>query len=216
VTGSTGVPDAARVRFRGTIAGLGSTSGVRIVVGTWWDSPYGAFVDVMLAEPDDTRLLLAPTAETAEFVAATYVFDDVLVVPIEVRRTGGSVHVRAGGLEVTYRVARRTPLGWALRAVPRPVATSVWWSRVTDPVARVLLRGVRTRGSAGHGRDEVYGATDHHAVDRLSGTWRGADLGSLGPVRPEPGFGFASTPERPSVTTLVTTVIPPSGSSLSA
>ena len=32
-----------------------------------------------------------------------------------------------------------------------------------DPVARVVMRGVRTRGSAGHGRREWYGATDHHA-----------------------------------------------------
>jgi hypothetical protein len=81
---------------------------------------------------------------------------------------------------------------------------------VTDPVARALLRGVRTRGSAGHGRREVYGATDHHAVADLSGTWRGADLGTLARVSPDPGFGFASTPARPSVTTLVTTVLDPS------
>lgn len=216
MTGSTGVPDAVPVTFRGTIVGLGSTSGVRIVVGSWCDSPYGAFADVMLAEPDGTRRLLAPTAETAEFVAATYVFDDVLVVPVEVRHVDGSVHVRAGELEIAYRVARRTSLGWALRAVPRPVATSVWWSTVTDPIARALLRGVRTRGSAGGGRSEVYGATDHHAVAHLSGTWRGADLGKLATVHPDPGFGFASTPQRPSVTTLVTTVIPPAGSSLTA
>jgi hypothetical protein len=201
------LPDGAPARFRGTIAGLGSASGVRIVVGTWSDSPYGAFADVMLAETDGTTRLLAPTAEVARFVAATYVFDDVLVVPVEVRRADESIHVSAGGLEVSYRVARRTPLGWVLRAVPAPVATSVWWARVTDPVARSLLRGVRTRGSAGHGRREVYGATDHHAVTHLSGTWRGVDLGSLAPVSPDPGFGFASTPERPSVTTLVTTVL---------
>jgi hypothetical protein len=82
---------------------------------------------------------------------------------------------------------------------------------VTDPVARSLLRGVRTRGSAAHGRREVYGATDHRAVTHLSGSWRGVDLGTLAPVSPDPGFGFASTPERPSVTTLVTTVLDPSG-----
>lgn len=202
--------DDVGVRFRGTIAGLGSTSGLRIVVGAWSDTPYGAFADVMLAEPDGTRRLLAPTAAVAEFVAATYLFDDVLVVPVAVRRSDESIHVSAGELEVTYRVARRTPLGWALRVVPSCVATSAWWSRLTDPVARSLLRGVRTRGSAGHGRREFYGATDHHAVTHLSGTWRGVALGPLAPVSPDPGFGFASTPERPSVTTLVTTVLDPS------
>ena len=204
------LPDGGAARFRGTIAGLGTTSGGRIVVGIWSDSPYGAFADVMLAEPGGTRRLLAPTAEVAAFVAATYLFDDVLVVPVEVRRVDESILVSAGELEVTYRVGRRTPLGWALRAVPAPVATSVSWSRLTDPVARSLLRGVRTRGSAGHGRREVYGATDHHGVTHLSGTWRGVDLGTLARVSPDPGFGFASTPERPSVTTLVTTVLDPS------
>ena len=48
-------------RFHGAIAGVGSTSGVRIVVGRWDESPLGTFADVMLAEPDGTRVLLAPT-----------------------------------------------------------------------------------------------------------------------------------------------------------
>jgi hypothetical protein len=104
VTASTLLPDAPGARFRGTIAGLGTTFGVRIVVGTWSDSPYGAFADVMLAEPGGTRRLLAPTAEVAEFVSGTYLFDDVCVVPVEVRRVHESIHVSAGDLEVTYRV----------------------------------------------------------------------------------------------------------------
>lgn len=200
------------LRFRGSIAGLGSTSGVRLVIGCWTHSPYAAFSDVMLAEPDGTRRLLAPDPEVAAFVSDTYTFDDVLVVPVLVvpvltGREGAQVRVEAGDLRLTFRVGRRTPLGRALRLVPAPVATSVGWSRITDPVARALLRGVRTRGSAGNGRAEVYGATDHHAVTSLAGRWRGADLGSLDAVRPEPGFGFGSTPVRPSVTSLVTTVV---------
>lgn len=204
------MPDAA-VRFRGTIVGLGSTSGIRVVVGRWVESPYASFADVMLAEADGTRRLLAPTDAVAGFVAGTYSFDEVEVVPVEVGPEGpdGWVGVRAGDLDVRYRVGRRTPLGWALRSVPAPVATSVGWSRVTDPLARTLLRGVRTRGSAGRGRTEVYGATDHRAITSVTGTWRGTDLGTLARVRPDPGFGFASTPERPSRTTLVTTVLEP-------
>ena len=76
-------------------------------------------------------------------------------------------------------------------------------------MARLALRGVRTRGSAGQGRTETYGATDHHRIDAAQGTWRGRDLGALAPVLPEPGFGFGSTPSAPSVTTLVTTVTGP-------
>ncbi len=77
---------------------------------------------------------------------------------------------------------------------------------MTDPVSRLLLRGVRTRGTAGNGRREFYGATDVHRITSLTGSWRGADLGALAPVAPEPGFGFGSTPRTPSVTTIVTTV----------
>jgi hypothetical protein len=197
---------AGRLHFRGCIAGLGTSSGVRIVVGCWAESPYGAFADVMLAEPDGTRRLLAPTREIADFVAATYRFDEVMVVPVEVSTTGSRVVVVAGDLRLDYALGRRTPLGRALRLVPAHVATSPAWARVTDLVSRLVLRGVRTRGSAGGGRTESYGATDHHRVDSMTGTWRGRDVGRLAPVLPEPGFGFGSTPAVPSVTTLVTTV----------
>ena len=36
-----------RQRFHGAIAGIGSTSGIRIVVGRWDRSPWGAFADLM-------------------------------------------------------------------------------------------------------------------------------------------------------------------------
>jgi hypothetical protein len=198
------LPD--RVRFRGTIAGLGTTSGVRVVVGSWSESPFGEFTDVMLAEPDGTRRLLAPSQEVAAFVAETYSFDDVLALPVRVRRDWSFVRVSAGELDLRYLVGRRTALGVALRAVPAAVGSSPWWTRVTDPVARSLLHGVRTRGSARDGRAETYAATDHHAITRMMGTWQGADLGTLASVTPDPGFGFSSTPVRPSLTTLVTTV----------
>ncbi|GAB3665902.1 hypothetical protein GCM10027596_32620 [Nocardioides korecus] len=196
-------------RFDGQIAGVGTTAGVRVVVGRWSDSPLGDFADVMLAEPDGTRRLLAPSAEVAAFVSATYRFDHVDVGPVGVRSGEGWWDVEAPGLELTFSVGRRAPLGWLLRLVPHRLATSPTWARVTDPVARLLLRGVRTRGTAGAGRTETYGATDLHRVTSLTGTWRGEDLGELAPVAPEPGFGFGSTPRAPSVTRLVTTVTSP-------
>ena len=197
---------AEPARFRGRIAGLGTTSGVRVVVGWWEESPYGAFADVMLADAEGTRRLLAPSDEVARFVSTTYRFDDVSVVPVRVTAAGSQVAVSAGDLDVRYTVGRRTTLGRALRLVPAPLATSPAWCRVTDPLARLVLRGVRTRGSAGQGRTESYGATDLHRIDAAHGTWRGRDLGALAPLLPEPGFGFGSAPAAPSVTTLVTTV----------
>lgn len=195
-----------RHRFTGAIAGVGSTSGVRVVVGRWSDSPLGSFADVMLAEPDGTRVLLAPDAAVADFVSTTYHFDRVETGPVRVSEEAARWRVEAPGLELTLGLGGRPALGWVLRMVPAPLGTSPTWARLTDPVARVVLRGVRTRGTAGNDRRETYGATDLHRVTSLAGTWRGRDLGVLRPVVPEPGFGFGSTPRRPSVTSVVTTI----------
>ncbi len=192
-----------RDRFRGAIAGAGTTRGVRVVVGRWDESPLGRFADVMLAEPDGTRLLLAPDERVADYVSATYRFDRVVTGPVAV---SDDWRVSAPGLEVHLEVGHRGVLGQLLRVVPQRLATSPGWARVTDPVARVLLSGVRTRGTAGNGRGEFYGATDLHRITALTGSWRGVDLGTLAPVSPEPGFGFGSTPRTPSVTSIVTTV----------
>lgn len=193
----------SRQRFHGHIAGVGSTSGVRVVVGRWAESPLGSFSDAMVADASGRRVLLAPSPEVADFVASTYSFDEVRVEPFT---ADGSWRVRSPSLSLDLRVGRRTALGRALRLVPPRVATAPAFCALTDPVARVVLRGVRTRGSAGNGRREFYAATDHHEVLSLAGRWEGADLGGLAPVLPEPGFGFSSTPPRPSVTALVTTV----------
>jgi hypothetical protein len=192
------------MRFRGAIAGVGSTSGVRVVVGRWDESPYGAFADAMVETASGHRVLLAPTAEVADFVAATYSFDEIRIEPVAV--DGWSVRSRSLTLDLT--VGDRTALGWLLRLVPRRVAEGTWWCSVTDPVARAALRGVRTRGSAKDGRREWYGATDVRSVEAMTGTFDGSRLGALAPVEPAPRFGFSSTPPRPSVTDLVTTVRP--------
>lgn len=192
-----------RQRFHGAIAGVGSSSGVRVVVGRWDSSPLGSFADAMVATADGRRILLAPTQEVADFVAATYSFDEVRIEPFTASRSWA---VRSPSLTLDLVVGERTGLGRLLRLVPSRIATAPAWCTVTDPVARVVMRGVRTRGSAGGGRREFYAATDHHAVLSMTGSLDGSDLGSLAPVEPEPGFGFSSTPPLPSVTSLVTTV----------
>ncbi|WP_300645223.1 hypothetical protein [Nocardioides sp.] len=194
-----------RQRFEGAIAGIGSTSGVRVVVGRWDRSPLGSFADAMVAEADGRRVLLAPSQEVADFVAATYTFDEVRIEPLTVEGETRWL-VRSPSLLLDLELGHRTTLGRLLRAVPTAVGTSPAWCAVTDPVARVVMRGVRTRGSAGNGRREWYAATDHHVLRSATGSYDGVDLGALRPVSPEPGFGFSSTPARPSVTSLVTTV----------
>lgn len=200
----------ARDRFRGAIAGVGTAAGVRVVVGRWVESPLGAFTDVMLADADGTRHLLAPHREIADYVSATYQFDEVTVGPVRADVSGFGPwvwQVDAPGLDLRLEVGGRTPLGRLLKAVPAHLASAPAFTLATDPVARVAMRGVRTRGTAGGGRREFYGATDLHPVTAASGTWHGQDLGGLRPVSPEPGFGFSSTPTRPAVTSVVTTIL---------
>ena len=56
-------------RFRGKILGVGSTSGVRIVVGMWERSPFGPFTDVFLEQADGSSVLLAPDELVAAYVS---------------------------------------------------------------------------------------------------------------------------------------------------
>ena len=200
---------APRSRFRGAIAGVGSTAGVRIVVGHWRETPLGAFSDAMVESADGHRVLLAPRQEVAEFIAGTYTFDEVRLEPIEVVADGRTWRLRSASLLLELTIGRRTALGALLRVVPAPVAESPVWCTLTDPISRVVLSGVRTRGTAGNGRREWYGATDNRRVTAASGRFDGVDLGQLAPVDPAPRFGFSSTPRRPSVTAVVTTVSRP-------
>ncbi|MFI8194880.1 hypothetical protein ACIF8T_40375 [Streptomyces sp. NPDC085946] len=194
------------LRFDGWIAGTGTASGTRLVLGHWPRSPFGPFSDVMLERADGERLLLAPSRETADFIRATYVFDTVRVVPVGVSVAGGTWTVAAGPLDLRFTTGPRRPLGYLLRAVPGPLARRPAWSALTDRPARLLLPGVRTRGSAGGGRREWYGARDLRSIRALSAAFEGADLGGKAPVDPPVRFGFGSVPREPALTRVTTTV----------
>ena len=193
-------------RFEGEICGFGTSSGHRIVIGSWPDSPFGPFADVMHEQPDGTRILRAPTDAIARFVEETYRFDRVDVVPVAVDRTDGRLAVEAGALTASVAIGRRSPTGHLLRLAPRRLATSPAWCTAIDPIARVAMRGVRTRGTAGNDRREWYGATDQHRLDGVSATLGGVDLGALADVWPPVRFGFSSTPRTPSIVTVTTTI----------
>lgn len=160
----------------------------------------------MVEAPDGGRLLIAPNDEVAGFIASTYRFDSVDVTPVDVVRRPGRLHVVAGPLRSDLIIGRRGWLGLLLRAVPRRVATAPAWAALIDPLARAVLPGVRTRGSAGSGRREWYGAWDLHPLLSATARWHGMDLGALADVDPPVRFGFGSTPRRPSIVGLTTTI----------
>lgn len=201
-------------QFFGWIAGAGSTSGTRLVLGHWATSPFGTFSDVMVAHPDGRRELLAPTQPIAQFVTDTYRFDTLTICDVAVHRSGGSAagsqwQVSAGPLTWSFTVGPRRNIGWLLKAVPQRLATSRGFARLTDPVARVVMPGVRTIGRAGGPDDprlEWYAGRDLHRIVASAASWDGQDLGGLAPVTPPPRFGFSGTPTTPSLTKVVSTV----------
>jgi hypothetical protein len=193
-------------RFDGWIAGIGTRAGLRAVVGHWPRSPLGAFTDVMVERADGHRVLLAPSREVADYVEATYAFDEVRIGSVLATVVGSGWRVDAAPLALEFTVGRRTWVGRLLRAVPRRIATHPRWVAAVDVVARTVLPGVRTRGSARGGRRELYAALDLHGLAAARVHWEGTDQGGLAPVDPPVRFGFGSTPRTPSLTRIVTLV----------
>lgn len=193
-------------RFSGWIAGIGTAAGSRVVVGHWPVSPFGAFTDVMVERPDGHRILLAPDERVRDFVAATYTFDEVRLGPVTHEGRGDEHRVATAELDLTLRVGGRPALGWLLRTVPARLATAPAWIAAIDAVARRVLPGVRTVGSAGPGCREYYGARDLHRVDAARVRFEGRDQGALAPVRPPVRFGFGSTPATPSLVHITTVI----------
>ena len=191
--------------FEGEICGVGSMLGVRVVVGRWPVSPFGPVADAMVEDASGRRVFIAHDEALAAYVSSIYSFDDVIVGPLECERSVDRLRFRGGPLRLDVTVGRRDVLGWALHAVPHRVATHETWVTFTDLLARVVLRGVRTRGAT-PGGTEFYAATDRHRVTAIDGSWNDTDLGDLRDVDPAVRFGFSSTPRRPSIVEVTTTV----------
>ncbi|WP_221933612.1 hypothetical protein [Aeromicrobium piscarium] len=193
-------------RFVGHIAGMGTTSGTRLVVGVWEHSPFGRFCDVMVEEATGHRTLLAPTPDTADYVSATYTFDSVDIAPVTLTVDNALWAVRHRALTLDWQVGRRRLLGALLHLVPSGLREKETWAQAIDPVARIVQPGVRTHGTAGNDRTEWYAADDVRAIVAATGTWRGASLGTLAPLRPPVSFGFSSAPRSPSLTSVTSIV----------
>ena len=105
-------------RFVGEIAGTGTRSGVRLVIGRWVSSPLGPFVDVMVEQDDGHRVLVAPTDAVADYVSSLYTFDEVVVATVDCRRDGARLTLRSPPLSVELAIGERDRLGRLLHAVP--------------------------------------------------------------------------------------------------
>jgi hypothetical protein len=198
-----------RLVFTGHIAGFGTTAGVRIVVGSWQESPFGRFADIMLETAEGRRILLAPSPQVAEFVSETYTFDQVEIGPVVVDREADRFSVDAPQLAVTAELGGPAPFDWLLRLVPAPLSRAPWWLRGINPVATRLVPGVRTAGSAGRDRREYYGVRRTRRITAVQGTFGAIDLGAVADIDPPVRFGFSSAPPTPQLVSVTTTITAP-------
>lgn len=210
---SQSIPDD---RFVGRIAGVGTASGTRIVMGLWEESPLGRFSDVMVETASGHRILLAPRDEVADYVSSTYTFDEIRVTDVAWKKIDGGLAVTAGdpasgGLVVRLGIGPITPLGMLLRAVPAAIATRPGWLALISPAARILVPGSATAGTAGRGRREYYGVTLARRITSLAAVIDGQDPGPLARLSPPVRFGFGSAPAQPSLVDVTTTIRPGGG-----
>lgn len=195
-----------RLLFTGHIAGTGSASGLRIVIGVWNQSPFGAFTDVMLQTAGDERVLLAPDNDVAEFVSSTYRFDRVEVGEVSADLETDALTVTTDGFHARIAIGGPARVDRLLRLVPGRLATAPRWLRVIDPVAARVVPGVRTHGTTGNGRVEYYGVRRSRSITAIDGHFRGVPLGAMAPLRPPVSFGFSSAPSSPQIVSVTTTI----------
>jgi hypothetical protein len=195
-----------RVAFTGHIAGFGTTAGIRMVVGIWQESPFGSFSDVMVQTPDDARILLAPSADVAEFITATYTFDYVTTGDVSAELTPDRLTVSAASLDLSVAIGGAARFDGLLRLVPGFLATTPTWLRLIDPVASRLVPGVHTAGTAGQGRREYYGVRRSRSIVGVSGRYESTPLGGVAELSPPVHFGFSSAPATPQLVSVTTTI----------
>ena len=192
-------------RFDGAIAGIGTASGARLVVGMWPRSPHGSVTDVMIERSDGHRILLAPSQQRADMITTTDVFDEVRVAAVLRVRDGRTWMISTGDLALTFHVGRRPVVGWLLTAVPPRLARTRWWTTLLDPITRLTMDGVRTRRTT-VGGSEWYSPLDLHRIRSVTGRLDGVELGDLRPVTPPVHFGSGPTPRVPSLVRLTRTI----------
>ena len=193
-----------RIRLEGRIAAAGFSSGDRFVIGLWDRGPLGPMIDVMWAQPDGTKVLLASSQAVANFVGGVYEFDEVRVVESQHETVGDQIRGEAGPLTIELLCGPALKL---FRLRPRFLRRSALWVRIEDLVFRPLAgkwligggSGVRLYGRSPSGVREWYCIDAYRPVSAATASLAGKDLGPLAPLDPPAHFGFSEFPTRPAI-----------------
>ena len=181
-------PKPVMETLRGSITSMGFASGHRFVIGDWRHSPIGSITDIMWAQPDGRRVLLAESAP-ATYIVSVYPFDEVREQSVSAEVDGRSCTVRSDGLKLGMKIGLAT-----LRPPPRPR----WITATVENWCARKLLGVRTHGTSPTGVVEWYRTRSARRVVAATASLDGVDLGSLASLDRPLGFGFTDPPRQPS------------------
>lgn len=191
---------ARRYELEGVICSAGFAPGDRFVIGHWGRSPIGPMTDVMWAQPDGRRVLLAPRRDIADFVATVYSFDSVELVPVEVEFDGRRLDLTAGDVLLTMRAGP----GWRL---PFGRLRPAWFTRWVEGAVAWPLMGVRTFGVGPTGIHQWYRAHEYRPLVEARAVVAGTHLGPMQPFDTPVAFGFSGPPRRPSMVRLQSVLV---------
>ena len=179
--------------FVGRITSTGFSTGDRIVIGDWRESPLGSFTNVMWAKPDGSRVLLSPSERHAEYVSELYNFEDVRVTEIVVERGRKGVSIDGGGLAI--KISWGTPF-------PIPFWRPLWFIASFEALFGRILFGTRTHGITKNGRREWYSVRSLSRILNAEASFEGVDLGERKEFEIDACFGFSEPPSMPASVTL--------------
>lgn len=175
--------------FVGRISSSGFDSGDRIVIGDWAKSPMGSFTNIMWAKPNGARILLSPSEKHAEYVSSLYEFEEVHVVPIQVKRGKRTILVEAGDLIVEMKWKR----GFYL-----PIRRPLWFISTVEQSFAKLFFGTKTHGKTKNGLKEWYCIQSLAKISYSSAEKSGMNFGDSARFETTACFGFSEPPKRPS------------------
>ena len=179
--------------FAGRITSTGFSSGDRIVIGDWHESPIGSFTNIMWAKPDGTRVLLSPSEEHAKYVSDLYNFESVEITDIVVDRTHRGISIEGGGLSVD--------ISWGI-ALPIPIWRPLWFIATIESFFARVVFGTKTHGRTKNNRREWYSIRSISRILRAEASFDGHELGGAESFTTNACFGFSEPPSMPASVSL--------------
>jgi len=179
--------------FVGRITSTGFSSGDRVVIGDWGESPLGGFTNVMWAKPDGSRVLISPSEKHAEYVSSLYNFEVVKVTEMLVNREKRGISIDGGGLSI--RIVWGAPF-------PIPFWRPLWFTSSFEAFFGRILFGTKTHGTTKNGRRAWYSVRSLSRILKAEARFEGSDLGEKREFEIDACFGFSEPPSMPASVTL--------------